>query len=468
MKSGLMGILWLTERFTATWLDRAGQVATWTAPDSVGDSKELRAALRQARVQAGSSMRRVVFLLDQRNLLFHVQETPPASGKLLGSILDRLVTESRFFDEPATWIRLALPGPPQRHRWLLALMPRSVLDDIEAACQETQLDLVGVHPVASVLATFLARVALTPFETVLLVTDIGSSHNLLVARCDGQVLFARSIALSGAGTDLRLEQEINRTLHFSQQRCGALVTRVVALGAACHATLSGKSLREGLPVECLPGALEGHALEIAVLQLRDDSPLNLARPTRRLPFWARSAVVAGLAALVLVSLVVTVTACFDIRNDAGAALQINRARQAEAGVAANRQIRARRAHDLAALIQAIGRPDDPGVAVTFARHVSRTLPTSLRLTHLEVRKGTNGWAVDLRGVSRLRGSRFLAALDQFERGLSDGLFKVRVADSTHRETLGGVTTSSPTLLSRPAVRDAASDELPFFVRGWIP
>lgn len=467
MKPGILEIRWLNESFTASWMDRSGAASRWTATEPVQNAETLQAALSKARTSAGY-LRRVRFLLDQRNLIFHVQETPPAPRKLLETILERLVAENRFFEEPATWIRMAMPSAPQRDRWLLAIMPRSLLEAIETACRENEIELIGIYPFASALASFLTCGEVALYETVLLVADSGVSHNLLVGRGDGQLLFARSIARSGASTDQRLEQEINRTLQFSQQRCGAEVTRILALGPECHATLVQRTLREGLKLDRLPDEMAGQKADGGNLPLSDDSPLNFVASRHWLPSLARPIVALSLAVLLLATMGFALSGYSQLRRASRAVDAAQQRQKALSQAKANGDERTRRAAELASLVEQIGKPGTTGRVATLTRYLSGRIPTPLRLTQLTVQNTTNGTQLELQGASRQQGIRFLTTLEDIEKILHDADSRIQITDSTRQRILAGTPDPAPSLLSPSSPRDIRGEERGFFVKGRIP
>jgi hypothetical protein len=466
MKHGVLGVSWLNDQLAVVWLDERGQLRKWIAPGRVPDFATLRDALARAREEGGFKARRARLVLDHRNLLFHVQETPPGQGRVVDQVLERLVGESRFFDERAVWTRLELPAGPQRQRWLLALMPQSLLEEIEIACLENQLQLEAVHPLASALTGTLTRAAMAVSETVLLITNIGESHSLILGHGNGQLLFARSIAGTADPCDTRLEQEINRTLHFCQQRFGSTVTRLVGLGSECHAHLSGRTLRADLKLETLAMEPPGSDPGEAVTQLRRDSPLNFVRSSARLPAWASRALTAAAAALFLLCAATAVRSHEAARQHQRDFERAAREWEMRSRVEAEREHRRADAAHLELIARAIGRPEDPGVAASFARYLTHHLPVTLRLTSLEVRKATNGWGVHLEGRSREHGSAFLTAIEELENALGNGLFRLQIVDSTHRRTVA-ISAPFETPTGFPFGEAFDDRERAFFVTGVI-
>ncbi len=472
MKRGTLGISWLNETLTAAWAGRDGAVQTWHAPAAVKDGAMLSGVMRDVCRRSGEDLRRVVVLMDHRNLLFHVQETPPAKGRLLDQMLDRLIGENRFFDEPSVWAKLELPPGARHHRWLLALTPQSIWNDIKSACDDNELDLVGLYPATALLARHLGKVRAEPGEAVLLIADFGGSHGLLVGRGDGQILFARSIAASRSETEGRLDQEINRTLHFAEQRFGGKVSRIVAMGERCESALSGRPLREGLNVETLVADLEDPALAAAGSEGGSSIRLNFVRRSLWQSPWARPLLAAGMAALLLVSMSTAAWVLDEARTRSSEQERWKREVRAAARIRETRLSRRREWESLRALVLAVGDPDQPAVISSFCRYLQTTTPAAMRLTGLDLAMATNGWTLRLEGISREQGGRFVTGIEEWEAGLTGGVFRVRVVDSTQRRTVAGSSVGLGSTLPMNVEGKAASNteagEKGFFLSGTIP
>lgn len=465
MKRGTIGISWLNEELKAAWVDASGVVATWTSPTRVVDGTTLSEAIGEAVKRSGGAVRRAQVVIDQRNLLFHVQETPPASGRVVNQVLGRLVAENRFYDEPAVWARVSLPAAAKRQRWLLSLMPQSIWNEVELACHENELQLTGLYPVAALMTQSLARVGAEADEAVLLVANLGGSHGLLVGRGTGQVLFARSIADSGPHSRMRLDQEINRTLHFAQQRFSVQVNRLVAIGTGCYGELAGRTIREGLNPECLLSEEAAGGLALEVAELRDTVSLNFAHGRQRQPAWVRPALAVGMAVLLMVSGITALMTDREARSRERDVARMVREGRAAAEIAANKDTLRREANQLRAVTRLIGLPDEPAVVPTFLRYLRATVPQSVRFTALTLSQSTNGWNVLVEGMTREKGSGYLALVESLEKELTEGVFRVKISDSSQRRSIEG---ASAQMMASVGSRGAlAAGERPFFLTGSI-
>lgn len=478
MKSDTLGLTWLNGRLDAAWVDRRGKAHAWTSPQPVHDAGSLALALTAAARQQGMTARRACFVLDHRHLIFHVQETPPAKGPLLDQILDRAMTENRFYDEPAAYTRVALPSPSHRQRWLLAICPKALLREIEVACENNRLELVGLFPAATLLASFLPKPATAPdsVQGLLLVADLGASHGLLAGTTDGQVLFARSIAPSLDPSPVRLQQEINRTLHFCQQQFGVGIQQIIALGSYCHAVLSGQPPRDDVKVEALGTNLLATDFARLAVELTPKAPFNFYAASRKQQQVdrGRNLVALGILGLFAGSLALAASTAVGTSLRQQEIAESRRRAEAEQSAATVRADQQREGYRLLELIETIPSPDSPVIATQFAKYLQYHVPTNARLTALDLTRGTNGWTVQIEGTTTEQGARFVQLVEDFETQLREGIFQLKVQESTARQLRGGTplgpprpTTAAAILALSPSESPTAAGDQPFYISGRI-
>ena len=470
MKRHTLAVSWLHDQFAAAWVDAAGEIVHWVCPHPVGPNTTLADTVREARRQAGRSITRIAWLVDHRSLLFHIQETPPVKGRLIRPLLDRLVAENRFFDEPAVWAKLSLPGMAHRQRWLLSLMPSSLWKEIESACDEADLTVTGVYPANALLGAFLPSISAGTDEIVLVLADFGNGHALLVGRSDGQILFARSIAHSKNEAEDRLGQEINRTLHFVQQRFGGEIHRMIAVGSDDYASLIGLEIRDDLIVECLLTEPNPARFALQLASHLGDLSLDLSLGRRRQPAWVRPVLALGMVALLLVSITTSLLVRSQSADRLSESIRLKREARAASEIMATRDAGLREVRRLRSFLTLVGAQDSPPVAATLVRYLSTTLPPSLRLTSLNISQATNGWHFRFEGLSREQGSRFHCLIEDLESNLVHGIFRAQITDSSHQRTLAE--TSGALRIAAPSPPRYGlvlpSEERPFFLAGSIP
>lgn len=468
MRREAVGLSWLDGRLEVAWPAGRGSSGRWTAPRPVETAAALGAALREARAELGFGSGRAAMVFDARQLLFHVQDAPPVRGRLLVQLLDRLVAEQGFFPGPAVWSHLPLPPSGARARWLMAVLPRSILDEIQAACAGEGLELEGVYPFAALLGRWLPRASAGTEGPVLVMAGHGDSHSLLVADGEGRWLFARSLVETADRLADRLEQEVRRTLSFCQQRFGAAVRRAVIVGPAGRNGWADRLRREGFQVDCLDEGIEPGETAAMAARWGGGAPFNLARAPGALPDWVAPAVTTGTAVLAVLAALLVVgveTAVRSRERQADAARQRALVARQEAAV---RDREVREARRLEALLRTFGQPERPGVPLAFSQYVRSVVPEVVRLTRLDLARTTNGWTLHLEGASREAGSRFLGALETFETALEDGAFRVVVTDSTHRRMTGRTAPEGGPRVAVSSTRRVEAGERPFFLSGQIP
>jgi hypothetical protein len=464
MARKVLGISWLHGRFQAVIVSGGGVSGSWTSPEPVLNDADFGPALAEAVKQTRFTGTHVQVVLDHRSLLFHVQETPPARGKQLRQLLGRQVTQNRFFEEPAAWGYIALPALKERHRFLLALLPESLLRELAAACAAQRLQLTGVLPLAAVLGDQLRQLPARADEIVVLAADLGASLHLLLGRGDGQVLFSRSVVLSSAQQSDRAAQEVNRTLHYAQQQFGADVSQLFVIGGQAFAVLKDMQVRQGLKIQQSPVAVDPISYAHQAAAASPKLTLNLVSRAESRQRHARQLLAAGLAALLIASAATVFKVERTVRARERQATAAVQQLEAAANALTAAQIQQRDARRSTALLALVGTTNTPPVPELFARYLATAIPDSMRLNQLAVVRNTNGWSFHVEGFAREQTGTYLGLLERFEQELRTSVFHARIDDSTHRRLFGG-TDAGP--VAAPPVSGARADEKVFFVNGVI-
>lgn len=470
MGKALPCLAWFHGRLVAVWPGAGGQACSWAAPEPVPTPDALSRAIGQWKTETGQAEGRVLLVVDHRNLLFHVQETPPARGRVLRDLLGRLIAEQRFFEGPAAWASLGLPSAGRRQRWLVALLPQSLRDDLDQACASQGFELIGLHPMAAVLAPVLQQASGNDPETLLLLARLGGSHAIVLGRSDGQLLFARSLTDGDDSAGSRLEQEINRTLQFGRQRLGVTVRRVLSLDFGSPSTIrsdSASGAPSAIDLEPLVPSAPPPDLDRLLAGIRRGAPLNLAPPRHPHLAWIEPVVATTTFILLAASATTALVAWQDHADQAVAADQAAQADDTRDQVTRSLQVRHDEDQRLRSLVDSIGEASDSPVAASFAAYLANALPPELRLTEIELARTTNGWTVRLEGLTRAEGSRYLDLAEALDQELREGDFQVQITDSPHQRTLGNEPTPFTPHPSSRDRRPPPTGERPMLVTGWF-
>lgn len=465
MSKKTLGISWLNGRFHAAALNGSEVTASWTSPLPTPNEADFGAALAEAVRQTGFNGARVVVVLDHGSLLFHVEETPPVQGRLLAQLLDRRVAQNHFFEEQATWGSIELPPLKGRHRVLLALLPKSLVQRLSQACTALRLNLIAVVPTAAVLGPHLRLLSLPPDEPVVLATDLGGSLHLLLGRGDGQVLFSRSVVLGGTLQNERTAQEIARTLHYAQQQFSVVVNHLFIFGSAAFAALNDVQIRSGLRIQPSTLAEDPFYFARQAALVSRKSAINFISPVESHRKRVRGLAAAGLAAAVVLSVTTTFVVERIVRAREHAAAELERELETEGIARAASRSFQREARRLDAFLRLVGNTNDAPMAELFARYLPTATPETIHFTEAGVSRGADGWEFHLNGSLREQSLDYLAMLEQFERSLQMGPFRVQITDSTHQQILQGASHGVSTSFRRS---NQPGDEKSFFVKGKIP
>jgi hypothetical protein len=226
-----LGISWLNGRLRAAALTGGTVTAAWSCPKVVTQVFEVGSVLAETLKQTRFDGSQAMMIIDHPSLVFHVQEIPHAEGKMVDQLLERQVVHNRFFQEKPAWGRLALPDVKGRSRYLLCLLPESLVQELLATFTAHHINLAAVFPIAAVLGDQLRLLAAQETEVVLLAADLGDAIHLVLGQGGGQVLFSRTIPSAGQQFSESAVQEINRTLQYAQQQFSATVNKLFVYGS---------------------------------------------------------------------------------------------------------------------------------------------------------------------------------------------------------------------------------------------
>lgn len=463
MAKKVLGICWLHGQFHAIPLAGGRVTGTpWTASGPVTSPAEFATALAQSIRETAFAGQQVIVAIDHRNLHFHVQETPPARGKMLSRLLTRLVSQNQFFDEPALFGHIELPATKAHPRQLLALLPQSIVQSLHEACIGNAVTLAALVPAAAVFATSLNGLPTPPEETVIVATEFGDSMNLLLGQSGGRLLFSRTVLLGNNAQAERAAQEINRTLHYAQQQFGTLVNHLFVSGSHLGTALLTAPIRAGLKALDCP-SVDATTLARRAAEFGPKHPLNFAaRNTSHHRAWQALAA-AGIAASVAASIATAWKVELQIRARENIATIAEQQLRAESELVGQRQVLLGKFKQLEATFEFIGRPHAAPVPVAFSRYLPSLIQAPVRLTGVQLSEAPNGWSVHLEGVVSGTASDSTVVMEKLERDLETGIFQIHTTDSTFRQQIRGDVNESI-----PAQASAGVSERPFFLNGVIP
>jgi hypothetical protein len=466
MRRKVLGVSWLGGKLEAAVCQGRTLKTAWSCPSRVEHVGELAPHLGEAVAETGFSGEEVSLVLDHRHLIYHLQEAPPGGIKTVRTYLQRKVSQQGFFEEESVWSFHPPHGGSGSQRFLLTLLPRSILASLSGVCEDLGLALTGVYAPAAILAEQFERLHLEAKESALLVADLGMRLCLVAGQGNGQVLFARAVVGSRSQNRARAGQEINRTLLYVEQKFGVAIQTLWAWGAPMLEWLKELEVREGLDVRQSPVALDPHYFVRQAALLPPVSTTNLVpwEDTRHRQ-WRRWVAV-GTAALVGATLATTL-----------GVEKVVQAREAESAVWTHKwnllerirdamSFRQREVKLLEKRLKLIGDANEPPVIDLFLRYVSVVLPESVTLSGFTMSQSdaSSDYRFRLEGYAQETETPLIPLLERVESTLSHGLFQVRITDSS-RLRIFGSTNPEPVRLSGPA--GLAKTGRLFFIEGQI-
>ncbi len=454
-----LGISWLNGRFRAVVTHGPVLAASWTPPEAVADLPQFATTLIQAVRETGYQGRDVSLVLDNRNLVYHLQETPPGKPAILLRLIDRQVEQHPFFDEPAVWGHRELPPAKGKRRHLLTLVPRSVVEALQAACGAAQLELKSLFAPAAILERQLRGTATVQPTAVLLAANADGLLCLVSGDTGGQVFFARSVSMSGNLDGERVAQEINRTLLFTQQQFGVTINECRLLGDELRTVIGPGRLREGVAVVDAAGTFDPfhYAAEVTRLPVRSDANI-VGRLAEQAPA-ARRGLALAAAVLLGASIVFATLVEFALAATAREHARLRLTQSADEAVQLKGVARQQEADRQRRFVQLLSPSNFPPVGPMLLRFLGAATPTNLTLTRAEIIQTNQMWRVRLEGVSGDSVAGVVPVLERFEAALTNPPFQMLISDSSTRRLFGSSPDGSVGLPLLP------SGERTFFIEG---
>lgn len=460
----VLSVSWLNGHLQAVVCQGSVVKDAWSCPVAVEHVGELAPKIREAMTQLRYQGEDIFCVLDHRHLVFHLQETPPGSLASLRPLLERKIMQNRFFDEEAVWAAHPPLMGKSHQRFLLTLLPTSVLSGLTGVCEELGLIPTAVFSPASVLSRQFKHLHLQANEATLLVADLGGALCLVAGYGDGQVLFCRNISGSSSQQRLRAGQEINRTLLYVQQQFGTPINSIWVFGSTVFEWLSKTHIRDGLTIRQSPIEESAHyfASAATLIPALDSTNFIPASATRQRLFRRRFACAA--VALFLLSFAVNHAVEKVARErDYEVARWTHNWNQLEK-YRDTLLFRQREVLHLENSLALIGSPQEPPMIDLFIRSLASAIPASVKLTGVSLAKAAPGYNLRLEGYTPDGAGLLIPVLDQLESSLTNGLFQVRITDSTRARMFGG---SESVPVPRAATSILDQGKRLFFVEGHI-
>ncbi|MEL7022138.1 MAG: hypothetical protein AAGL69_00135 [Pseudomonadota bacterium] len=204
---------------------------SWKSPTSVNDLNDLSAALAAAADVVELGRGGSVAIAYEDDLHTHeFLELPPMSRRDRVRYLQRYVDNNKPFDGAAEW----RAHPVKRNRVngvLLHLMPKYICDGLMRVCAEFYLVPKIFVPLTEIMSRFVPSLEREEDNAILLLALFDNRTQMLISDDNGEILFVRELSYPWtAETNGRLVLDINRTIGYSKQRIGGMISEAWILG----------------------------------------------------------------------------------------------------------------------------------------------------------------------------------------------------------------------------------------------
>jgi hypothetical protein len=487
MNRNILSLSWLNGQVKAVHVRGSKLVSSWICPTLTDRVEEFPQLLRDAVSHTGFRGKDVMVVVENRSLLYHLQEAPIGRKSLVRSFIERRVQQSRFFEDQPTCYGLNAPVPMKTNqRFLLTLLPRDWVISIREACLAQGYNLRAVFAPATVLTRQIQKLTASSNKPILLSADIGGSIALVVGRKD-QVWFARSVAMSAApssspldpakaGPTLkvvkavarpteRLEQELNRTRLFCQQQFESTLDEFWVIGETAKRALENVKVPSGMSQQATDGPENEFLLAWETSQLSPRTPGNLLSQFHSEDVYRRRLAAVAVAAGLVFSVGFSGWINHLIK-DRELQLQSIQSQIEESRTQHEETLSVWKiALQKQSFVASVGSPTDPPVPVLLLRYLGSHLPETFVLGRIDLNRATNRWYFRLEGRQMVSTMDFFTTLEAFERELTNSVFKAQIAASTRTRLFQESSTEIRGLTAAGAANDG---EKPFFVEGVIP
>lgn len=458
VSSKTLNISWLNGRFRAVVMQGREPGIAWTAPAPVTELTALGQVIGEAVLATGFRSRDVVMVVDNRNVIYHLQETPPGKSGTVRRLIERQVQQQPFFQEPPVWGLRELPPAKGRNRYLLTVVPQSVLVAVREACEKSKLLLKGLFVPADVFQRRLVDATLDPVRPVMLAAAADDLLCLLAGDSSGRILFARSFPISNPIDVERVVQEISRTQLFARQQFGVSINECRLSGAV----LGAETLRTHVRNEMrfVDGMQPADEFELAreVARLPIGSEVNLARKTNAATISNRRLAIAA-SVLLAASIGFGALVELELRVDAREAIRLQQSATAAEASELKNLSRQHEADQLSNQVQMLDPSNFPPLSPAVLRELGAITPGDLTLSAVTVGQTNGIWTLRIEGRTTESIAGAVPLLRQFEANLTNRPLGLQISDSSRQRVFGTWDGGQPALPLEP------SGQRTFFIEG---
>ncbi len=402
-----LSLSWLNKQFKAVAIHRGVVEGTWESPTEIEGASHFEELVREAVKNTGYHGLTVSLVLAHPRMVQQLVDLPPVKGQSLKKLVERQAKQQKFFPSEAVFAWQNCPSPKGVQRVLLHLFPKILLNQLIQGARKNELHLTAVLPPFGVLHQ---QIGALPYEkdkdgVEMLAAETGGSTTVVIARGDGDLLLARSLAGSWNDEIDRLAVDLNRTILYAGQQYGLTLKKclwVFGKGAKEKAVEVQHAL--GIPVQVSPVDDTPFYWANEAVKLRPGGTPNFISaqlqkaPQRRI--FAK--VVAGGVILVLLASLgasgaLALQARVERRISAGLSEQVALLQQQHKELQRRNTEFARKRK----LVDLVVGNRAPAVPLWFLAYLAEAVPPELVVTNLVVKQETNAWRVHRAGIGQL-------------------------------------------------------------------
>ena len=412
---------------------RGGEVLeSWKSPTSVDDLSDLSEALAAAAEVVDLGRGGSVAIAYEDDLHTHdFLEFPPTPLLDRLRYLQRYVDNNKPFDGAASW----RAHPVRRNKVngvLLHLLPKYVLDGLMRVCAEYYLIPKLMVPLTEIMSRFVPSLDRDSSDALLLIALFDNRTQMLISDAEGEILFVRELSYPWtAETNGRLVLDINRTIGYSKQRIGGMISEAWVIGP--NAAEVSDALEERIDAKVLYAdraakpAFWMHQVIALPLSLHSNFVSLLARGS----ISGKTLVSAALmATAVMITAAISVAAAveFAIWNHRPDVVSLSaqlEQRQEEIEVLEQEVVRM----DAEARKLDILNLDAFNLPGLFLSRLWEIVPQGLIVTEVSIQRKGDGWTLDIQGVSSESLGAVAPLLSELESNLTGEPWNATIAQS---------------------------------------